>query len=277
MKTFANGKLSFGLGAVNVAKRGVVIEPQLVVNPTVGAFRITPPVSRALGLANGDYVMFISTVAEVDKAIAERNPELVTLCAENGIDINTPEGVAAIHAEFDEWGIAKGVQLFDAKGNPMMCKERMSIADKLLYVKNNFAAIFESAVNNGDHDFAASLQAEGITEEQQIEMLAKTIEGDEVEKYSGSKCSNSSNLSGTGVTLTFSDAAVWATLKADLGDAAKTVNRAFEVDVTELRTGIYNDGCKNVEVKVAMLGKFKDETPTRGHNVEAAKKEDDAE
>ena len=109
MKTFANGKLSFGLGAVNVAKRGVVSEPELVINPTVGAFRITPPVSRALGLANGDYVMFISTVAEVDKAIAERNPELVALCAENGIDINTPEGVAAIHAEFDEWGIAKGV------------------------------------------------------------------------------------------------------------------------------------------------------------------------
>ena len=94
MKTFANGKLSFGLGAVNVAKRGVVSEPELVINPTVGAFRITPPVSRALGLANGDYVMFISTVAEVDKAIAERNPELVALCAENGIDINTPEGVA---------------------------------------------------------------------------------------------------------------------------------------------------------------------------------------
>lgn len=273
MKTFANGKLSFGLGAVNVAKRGVVSEPELVINPTVGAFRITPPVSRALGLANGDYVMFISTVAEVDKAIAERNPELVALCAENGIDINTPEGVAAIHAEFDEWGIAKGVQLFDAKGNPVMCKERMTIADKLLYVKNNFAAILESAIQNGDPNFAASLQAEGITEEQQIAMLAKTIDADEVEKYSGAKCANSSNLSGTGVALTFSDAAVWATLKADLGEAAKTVNRTFEVDVTELRTGIYHDGCKNVEVKVAMLGKYKDETPTRGRNVDASKKE----
>lgn len=273
MKTFANGKLSFGLGAVNVAKRGVVSEPELVINPTTGAFRITPPVSRALGLSNGDYVMFISTVDDVDKAIAERNPDLLAICAENGIDINTPEGIAAIHAEFDEWGIAKGVQMFDSKGNPVKCKERMTKADKTLYVKNNFAAILESAINNGDPDFAASLQAEGITEEQQIELLAATIDADEVNKYSGAKCANSSNLSGTGVALTFSDAAIWATLKADLGDAAKTVNRIFEVDVTELRTGIYYDGCKKVEVKVAMLGNFKDEAPTRGRNVESGKKE----
>lgn len=272
MKTFkGNVKLSFGLGAVNVAKRNAVSEPELVVNPTVGGFRITPAVSRALGLTNGGYIMFVSNIDAIEQAIANKDENLVAFCAEENIDMNTPEGVKAIHEAFDEWGIAKGIKMFDKNGNAVKTKERMSKTDKVEYVTNNFDDVLKAAIENGEPEFAASLQVEGITKEEQIEILANAVNPEQVNKYYGSKCSNSSNLSGTGVSLTFSDSAVWGALKEDLGEEAKKMSRTFEVDIKELREVPYFNGHKEVIVKAAMLGKFKDAESTR-----KSKGEDDA-
>ena len=264
MKTFkGNAKLSFGLGAVNVAKRNAISEPELVVNPTVGGFRITPAVSRALGLTNGGYIMFVSNIDAIEQAIANKDENLVAFCAEENIDMNTPEGVKAIHEAFDEWGIAKGIQMFDKNGNAVKTKERMSKTDKVEYVTNNFDDVLKAAIENGEPEFAASLQVEGITKEEQIEILANAVNPEQVNKYYGSKCSNSSNLSGTGVSLTFSDSAVWGALKEDLGEEAKKMSRTFEVDIKELREVPYFNGHKEVIVKAAMLGEFKDAESTR--------------
>lgn len=272
MKTFkGNAKLSFGLGAVNVAKRNAVSEPELVVNPTVGGFRITPAVSRALGLTNGGYIMFVSNIDAIEQAIANKDENLVAFCAEENIDMNTPEGVKAIHEAFDEWGIAKGIQMFDKNGNAVKTKERMSKTDKVEYVTNNFDDVLKAAIENGEPEFAASLQVEGITKEEQIEILANAVNPEQVNKYYGSKCSNSSNLSGTGVSLTFSDSAVWGALKEDLGEEAKKMSRIFEVDIKELREVPYFNGHKEIIVKAAMLGEFKDTESTR-----KSKGEDDA-
>ena len=272
MKTFkGNAKLSFGLGAVNVAKRNAVSEPELVVNPTVSGFRITPAVSRALGLTNGGYIMFVSNIDAIEQAIANKDENLVAFCAEENIDMNTPEGVKAIHEAFDEWGIAKGIQMFDKNGNAVKTKERMSKTDKVEYVTNNFDDVLKAAIENGEPEFAASLQVEGITKEEQIEILANAVNPEQVNKYYGSKCSNSSNLSGTGVSLTFSDSAVWGALKEDLGEEAKKMSRTFEVDIKELREVPYFNGHKEVIVKAAMLGEFKDAESTR-----KSKGEDDA-
>lgn len=272
MKTFkGNAKLSFGLGAVNVAKRNAVSEPELIVNPTVGGFRITPAVSRALGLTNGDYIMFVSNIDAIEQAIANKDENLVAFCAEENIDMNTPEGVKAIHEAFDEWGIAKGIQMFDKNGNAVKTKERMSKTDKVEYVTNNFDDVLKAAIENGEPEFAASLQVEGITKEEQIEILANAVNPEQVNKYYGSKCSNYSNLSGTGVSLTFSDSAVWGALKEDLGEEAKKMSRTFEVDVKELREVPYFNGHKEVIIKAAMLGEFKDAESTR-----KSKDDDDA-
>lgn len=272
MKTFkGNAKLSFGLGAVNVAKRNAVSEPELVVNPTVGSFRITPAVSRALGLTNGGYIMFVSNIDAIEQAIANKDENLVAFCAEENIDMNTPEGVKAIHEAFDEWGIAKGIQMFDKNGNAVKTKERMSKTDKVEYVTNNFDDVLKAAIENGEPEFAASLQVDGITKEEQIEILANAVNPEQVNKYYGSKCSNSSNLSGTGVSLTFSDSAVWGALKEDLGEEAKKMSRTFEVDIKELREVLYFNGHKEVIVKAAMLGEFKDTESAR-----KSKGEDDA-
>lgn len=264
MKTFkGNAKLSFGLGAVNVAKRNAVSEPELVVNPTVGGFRITPAVSRALNLTNGGYIMFVSNIDAIEQAIANKDENLVAFCAEENIDMNTPEGVKAIHEAFDEWGIAKGIQMFDKNGNAVKTKERMSKTDKVEYVTNNFDDVLKAAIENGEPEFVASLQVEGITKEEQIEILANAVNPEQVNKYYGSKCSNSSNLSGTGVSLTFSDSAVWGALKEDLGEEAKKMSRTFEVDIKELREVPYFNGHKEVIVKAAMLGEFKDTESAR--------------
>lgn len=272
MKTFkGNAKLSFGLGAVNVAKRNAVSEPELVVNPTVGGFRITPAVSRALCLTNGGYIMFVSNIDAIEQAIANKDENLVAFCAEENIDMNTPEGVKAIHEAFDEWGIAKGIQMFDKNGNAVKTKERMSKTDKVEYVTNNFDDVLKAAIENGEPEFAASLQVEGITKEEQIEILANAVNPEQVNKYYGSKCSNSSNLSGTGVSLTFYDSAVWGALKEDLGEEAKKMSRTFEVDIKEFREVPYFNGHKEVIVKAVMLGEFKDTESTR-----KSKGEDDA-
>lgn len=272
MKTFkGNAKLSFGLGAVNVAKRNAVSEPELVVNPTVGGFRITPAVSRALGLTNGGYIMFVSNIDAIEQAIANKDENLVAFCAEENIDMNTQEGVKAIHEAFDEWGIAKGIQMFDKNGNAVKTKERMSKTDKVEYVTNNFDDVLKAAIENGEPEFAASLQVKGITKEEQIEILANAVNPEQINKYYGSKCSNSSNLSGTGVSLTFSDSAVWGALKENLGKEAKKMSRIFEVDIKELREVPYFNGHKEVIVKAAMLGEFKDTESAR-----KSKGEDDA-
>ena len=127
MKTF--GKMSFGFSAVNAGQRNVSYEPELVANAALGGFRITPPVSKALGLQAGDNIMFVTTADNVAEAIRNKVPELVEFCTANGLDIESPEAAIAIHREFDMWGIAKGIQEFDAKGNPKTTRERMTKDD----------------------------------------------------------------------------------------------------------------------------------------------------
>ena len=261
MKTL-NGKMAFGMGIVTVAKRGANDEPELIINPTVGGFRVTGPVTRALGIKDGEYIMFVSSVDAVDFAIAQKNADLVAWCEEKGINMNTPEGITAIHNEFDAWGIAKGIQEFDAKGNPVKTRERITAADRKAYVEENFDALYEHAIANASEDFKAALTVEGIAKEQQIELLMGTVQGDEIDKYRGAKCASSNNLKGIGNTLTFSDAGSWASLKAG-AEKPKETNRIFTVNVKELQTAVVNNGYQDVEIKYAMLEDYRDEAVAR--------------
>ena len=76
MKDFKKG-LSFGMGIVNAGQRAVSEEPELVVVSTPGSFRMTAQVSKALGIAHGEYVMFINNCANIDNAIINKVPELL--------------------------------------------------------------------------------------------------------------------------------------------------------------------------------------------------------
>lgn len=276
MKTF--GKLAFGFSAVNAGQRNVTYNPEIVVGAANGAFRITPPVSKALFVAHGDNIMFVTNVDNINKAIQEKAPEVVEFCKENGLDIDSAEAAIAIHKEFDMWGIAKGIQEYDAKGNPKLTRERMTRTDKAVYVDAHFEESLEAARNSSNEELVAALNREGATEEELKEILIEAIQGDEVPKLKGSKCANPAQISGYGVSLSFTDSNVWNQLKAHMGDQADKLHLIFNIDIDNLADAEIDNGYELVNVKVAVLGDSKTEVPVRiGRRAEQAANEKGAE
>lgn len=261
MKTF--GKMAFGFSAVNAGQRNVSYNPEIVVGSNPGSFRITPPVSKALFIGHGDNIMFVTNVDNIDMAIQNKMPEIVEFCKENGLAIDSPEASIAIHREFDMWGIAKGIQEFDAKGNPKLTRERMTKTDKAKYVDAHFEESLEAARNSSNEELVAALNREGATEEELKEILIEAIQGDEVPKYKGSKCANPAQITGYGVSLTFTDSNVWAQIKAHMGDRADKMNLVFNIDVDNLVDAEIDNGYEVTPVKVAVFGESKEETPVR--------------
>lgn len=273
MKDFKKG-LSFGMGIVNAGQRAVSEEPELIAVSTPGGFRITSSVSKALGISHGDYVMFINNCAAIDNAIINKVPEVVAFCEEMGLDVNSQEAAMAIHAEFDVWGIAKGIKEFDKNGNPCMTRTRMTKDDKVKYVNNYFEKVLESALESSNEELVAVLTRDGITVDEQKEVLIGCIQGDEVVKVKGSKCANSAAMTGIGVTLNFTDSNVWKQLKSDLKADADKVNRSYSVDIEDLQEAVVNNGHEDVVVKIAILKEYKDEKPVRISKKETTKAED---
>lgn len=261
MKTFGNGKMGFGFSAVVAGQRNGASEPELVATSTPGGFRLTSAVTRVLNIASGDNVMFINNVANIDAAIASKESQLIEFCEANGLDIDTPEAVSAIHSEFDMWGVAKGIQEFDSKGLPKKTTERMSAKQRNAYIEMNFETLLEAARNSDDAELVAAVSREGITEEEVKEILAGCVKGDEVDRYMGSKATNLSGITGVGVQVNFTDSNVWNMLKADLGNDANKFNKTYSVDVENLMDVVVFDGHKEVNVKVALLGDFTTSAP----------------
>ena len=263
MKDFKKG-LSFGMGIVNAGQRAVSEEPELVVVSTPGSFRMTAQVSKALNIAHGEYVMFINNCANIDNAIINKVPEVVAFCEEQGLDIESPEAAMAVHAEFDIWALAKGITELDKNGNPCTTRVRMTKNDKIKYVNTYFQETLEGALSSSNEELKAALGREGITEDEQKELLVSCIQGDEVVKVKGSKCANTAALSGIGVTLNFTDSNVWKQLKSNMTDEeATSKNRVYTVDINNLQEAVVNNGHKDIVVKIAMLTEYKDEEPIR--------------
>lgn len=263
MKTSNVKAMGFGFGVVNAGQRNVQVEPQFIAVSTEGNFRITPPVSKVLGVGHGDYIMFINNIDKLDEKIAEKNETLVAFCEQMGLEFGTPEAAIAIHKEFDMWGIAKGIVEYDTKGNMKTVTERLTKGDKVKYVSQNFETMLEAALEQADDETKDALTREGITKEEQINILTAFVTPRELPKHKGSKAANPGGLSGTGTSLTFTDSNVWKQLKADMGDEATLMNRIYDVDVEDLQEVPLFDGYKKVMVKVLILGDFVDKEPTR--------------
>ena len=264
MKTFGNVKSSgFGFAVVAAGQRNVTADPQVIATSTEGGFRITGPVTRILGIQHGDYVMFINNVANIDQAIANKVEELVAFVEENGLKWGTPEAAIAIHKEFDMWAIAKGIQEYDSKGLPVLGKERLTQADRLRLVEARFDEMLAAALESDNEELIEALNRDGITEAEQKNLLCPFVQPIEVNKFKGSKAASPSNVTGLGVNLTFTDSNVWAQLKADLGEAADTVNRIYSVDIDDIQKCMINDGYKDVEVSMLILGESEDKKPVR--------------
>jgi hypothetical protein len=262
MKT--NGKaMGFGFSVVNAGQRNVSVEPQVIVVSTEGNFRITPPVSRVLGIGHGDYVMFLNNVDNIDAAIAAKDAQVVAFCEEQGLEVGSPEAAIAIHRAFDMWAIAKGIVEYDTKGNQKTSTERLTKNDKIKFVSQNFADMLEQAMQQADDETKEALSRDGITKEEQIDILSAFVTPRELPKYKGSKAANPAGLTGAGTSLTFTDSNVWKQLKADMGDTATELNRVFDVDVENIQDIVLSDGYKEVTVKAIVLGEYSDKEPAR--------------
>lgn len=263
MKTNGLKAMGFGFSAVNAGQRNTSVEPQVICVSTEGNFRITPPVSKVLGVGHGDYVMFLNNVDNIDAAINARVPEVVEFCEQNGFELGSAEAAIALHKEFDVWAIAKGIVEYDTKGNQKTTSERLTKNDKIKFVSQNFEAMLSQAMEQADDETKDALSRDGITKEEQIDILAAFVTPRELPKYKGSKTANPAGLTGAGISLTFTDSNVWKQLKSDMGDDATKFNRIFDVDVEELQDIELNDGYKSVTVKALVLGDFTDKEPAR--------------
>lgn len=263
MKT-VNSKVAFGFSIVNAGQRKAEYEPELVALSSQGGFRITPQVSAALGVQHGDNIMFMSTVNEVDAAIANRTEEYVSFCAEQGLDADTEAAAAAFRKANYMWAIAKGILCKSSKGVVLTVTERLTKKDKIAYVEQNFDEVYASALESASEEMKAALEREDITREEQIEILATSITGRELPKYQGSKCANSSGLTGVGTILTFTDTNVWNEMKSDLSEDEKgKINRCFAIDVNNIQKAVMSNGYEDVEVPFLVLGDYTDKVVTR--------------
>ena len=260
MKDFKKG-LSFGMSVVNAGQRAVSEEPELIVTSTSGGFRVSSSVTRALGCGHGDYIMFIKNVDDVQAAINNQIEEFVAFCQEQGLDPVSAEASNAFHKEYDMWAIAKGIACYDKHGNPQTIRERMTATDKKKYIDNHFEEILASAMASDNEELKAALTVEGITVDEQKESLLPLIQGEEVQKYMGSKCANTSAMLGAGTILNFTDSNVWMRLKADVAEPEK-INRKFSIDLENSIPVQVNNGKEIINVKAFVLGDYTDEAPS---------------
>ena len=250
-------KSSFGFSAVHAGQRNVGSEPQLVATTSAGGFRLTGAATKVLGIMPGDYIMFISNIDQIDAAISAKTPEVVTFAEENGYDVDSTELKIALHKEFDTWAIAKGIALYDSKGIPQTTKQRLTVKDKEAIVRANFDEILDKALSSGNEELVSALTHDGVTVDEQVSVLAATVEGKELPKYWGSKCANVSGMTGVGVTVTFADSNVWSQLRTDIDDDSR-LNRVFELKTDEVETILVNNGFEEVKVPILPLGEYSD-------------------
>lgn len=243
--------LQFGMSAVQSGKRVMQTsnEPTLIANSTKAKFSLTGAVTRIMGLIPGDNVQFVSNIADIDAAIAERDAEVMAWCEENNVEFGTEAARAALIQNFGEYGICKGVPLFEKNGEIKLAGVRMTAEQK--------AAAFE-------------LNKERIAEEVGKSVKEVTIDdyNPTTRAYSGARTSTSSNLTGLGLPLTFSDSSMWSELKENLGDEAEKFNRVFEVNLNEpfvvaVETGkVIGDEKETVEVNAYKISFKADEEPS---------------
>ena len=140
------GNLSFGFNAVVSGQKSSVVDakPMLIANSTKGKFTVTAPVTKFLGVAAGENIMFVNNIDSIEAAIQAGSQDVINAATELGIDLNTTEGVESFVREFTVWAIAKGVTLLNPNGTPKSAKIRMTVEDKKAYIAKNGAAMAEA-------------------------------------------------------------------------------------------------------------------------------------
>ena len=251
-------KISFGINAVQAGQKSSTVNaaPQLIANSTLGKFVITSPVSKALNIAVGENIMFLNNIAGVEAAVQAKVADVVAYAEENNIDLSTREGEDAVIAALTQWFIAKGVAMYDSKGNAVMATERYTKEDKAKYLADHLDEFVEA-----NRDALIAQFGEMSDEELASKVTVDMVASPKVHAYSGSKTATTASATGVGLQLNFTDTAVWGALKADLGDLKEKKNRIFNVDLANAQTVEFNDGYKNVNITILPIDYVEDTDP----------------
>lgn len=271
--------VKFTISAIQSGMKSSVAnaDPQLLVKSTNGQFTITSAVSKALGIAAGENVMFLNNLDGIEAALANPSEEIANYAAEQGWDLNTREGVDAFVKDQLTWYIAKGVLLYKPNGSEVLATVRVSKEDKLAYIKEHGLEMIQGMDEETKAQFAAAHELEGASDEELAEAI--TVEDVPSPTYhaaSGSKTATTSSATGTGLQLNFTDSSIWASLKADIEkDNREKVNRVFDVKLDESETVKYHNGKELVDV-LAYPIEFKVDKAPLSRGAKAAT-DDDAE
>ena len=259
--------MKFNVNAVMAGQKSSLVNatPQLIAKSTPGQFTITSPVSKALGIAVGENVMFLNNIAGIEQAIQARPDELVNYANEHGWDIDTPEGADALIKDLTTWYIAKGVLMYKKSGEPILGTVRVTKEEKAAKIAQDGLKMIQEMSEEDKAAFAAAKGLEGADDE----TLAGAITPDDVPSptyhaASGSKTAATAQATGIGLQLNFTDTAIWDTLKADVEDK-KSINRVFDVKLDEAEEAKYNNGMDEVTITIYPLAFVEDKAPmTRG-------------
>lgn len=258
--------LKFGFSAIQSGQKSATLNavPQLLVRTTTAGFTITAPVTKALGIAAGEYVQFLNNIDELEKAIQNNNADIREYAESQGYDLNTLEGQEATIKDLTCWAIAKGVALVNQKGEPLMAKIRVTAEEKKAYIKEHGAEIINGL---SDDERAAFAESKGVDASDVDAMVAALTPDDipspETPAYAGSKTACVGNSTGVGLQLNFSDTAIWTALKSDLDDKNSVV-RVFDVDTKHpIEGATVHNGAEYVSVVAYPIEFVEDKEPAR--------------
>ena len=233
--------LNFGISPIQNGQRNATTnnEPRLIANSTAGKFQLTGMVTKAMGVANGDSVMFLNNADGITAAFDPKNPqhgEILNLAAELGVDINTTEGRNAVIEKALTYFVAKGIALYDKVGNHQQVAMRLTKEQKIEFVKLHADEIL-AAYKADEEKFNQLIERVGNPDASDEELIAaidlEEVEYPKVPGFTGSKTATTSNATGVGLQLGFTDSNVWGALKKDLGDNAEKKNRIYKVLLEE--------------------------------------------
>ena len=247
--------MKFGINAVVSGQKSSIVNaaPQLIVKSTPGQFTITAPVTKALGVAVGDNIMFLNNIDDIEKALNNPSDEMLQYAAEMGWDLNTREGADEFIKKFTCWYIAKGVLLYKRTGEPQLSTVRVAKEDKLAYIAEHGLEFIQNMDEETKAAFAAAKNLEGADDETLVGALtADDIASPTYHAASGSKTSTTSKATGVGLQLNFTDTAIWDSLKADLEDKS-SVNRVFDVVLGNAEEIVYKNGKAGSEGDVKIM------------------------
>ena len=221
-------KVSFGFSAVVAGqKTSGNNEPQLIVNSTKVKFTVTAPVTRTMGIAVGEYIQFINNINQIENAINDGTDDIKAIAQELGVDYTTREGALAIIDACTQWAIVKGQPMLDKVGNPIMVSARLTEKDKRAYIaahaEEALAAMRDTLIERVGNPEASDDELIAAIDFENDDIFPK------VPGFTGSKTASTSNATGVGLQLGFTDSNVWNALKKDLGDEATKKNRIFNV------------------------------------------------